>query len=120
MERIFVAPPGQRICSGRRNNYLHNSSVIFQLYLRGNASLRRGWNLEIVIFLSILLSLEEKEVNLDPLGWKRGEASLSLGGKEEKERFNHLTIDLSSRSRFVSTRGEGKARGVLNVSVFFS
>lgn len=43
--------------------------------------------MEILIFLSILLSLEEKEVNLDPLGWKRGEASLSLGGEGRKRTF---------------------------------
>lgn len=107
-----MATPGQRICSGRRNNYLHNSSAIFQLYLRGNASLRRGWNLEIVIFLSILLSLEEKEVNLDPLGWKRGEASLSLGGGRKKK--NVLTISrLIYRRALVSFPLEERERRVV-------
>lgn len=78
-----------------------------------------GWNFEILIFHLILLSLEE-EVNLGSLGWKRREASLSLG-KEEKERFNHLTIDLSSRSRCVSfSRSEERSGGVSNVFVFFS
>lgn len=41
--------------------------------------------MEIVIFLSILLSLEEKEVNLDPLGWKRGE--FVVGGEGRKRTF---------------------------------
>lgn len=108
----YVAVGGIIICiiHQRYSNYIWGVTLVW-----GGDGIWR-----FLYFFRFFFLSRRKKLILILSGGNEGRRVCRWGGKEEKERFNHLTIDLSSRSRFVSTRGEGKARGVLNVSVFFS
>lgn len=130
MYTVYYPPPTkQRVVGGVESganirspphDYLHNLSAIFQQYPRDIASLRRerererrGWNFEMLIFVSILLSLERrKKFNLGSLGGREEGESLSLGGRKKKNVLTISRLIYRRASRCVSTREERERRVV--------